>query len=95
MTAVHLYITGRVQGVGYRDWLVREARERGLSGWVRNVGDNVVEAIVSGDDAAVEACVQACRRGPPLAVVDSLKQAQAECPRQTGFTKLPSVPRGI
>ena len=50
--AAHLIIRGRVQGVGYRDWTVRKARELGLSGWVRNRLDGSVEAVISGHQYA-------------------------------------------
>ena len=53
MNARHLRIEGRVHGVGYRDWLVREASRLGLYGWVRNRRDGSVEALVAGDEAAV------------------------------------------
>jgi acylphosphatase len=48
MRAVHLFIEGRVQGVGFRDWLKREAQGLGLHGWVRNRGDGRVEAQAQG-----------------------------------------------
>jgi acylphosphatase len=67
--AVHVRITGRVQGVGYRAWTVDEARRRGLSGWVRNLADGDVEAVFSGPKADVEAMIAACKRGPSLARV--------------------------
>jgi acylphosphatase len=67
MKSSHVVISGRVQGVGFRDWLVGEARRLGLDGWVRNVGHDKVEALLAGDSAAVEECLRACRRGPPAA----------------------------
>jgi acylphosphatase len=72
MKAAHLVITGRVQGVGYRDWMMRTARNLGLRGWVRNRIDDSVEALIAGDDAAVAAMIEACRRGPSLARVDKV-----------------------
>jgi acylphosphatase len=65
--AVHVRITGQVQGVGYRAWTVEEARRRGLSGWVRNLADGDVEAVFSGPAATVDEMVAACWRGPSLA----------------------------
>jgi len=92
MTATHLLITGRVQGVGFRDWLVTEAQRLGLAGWVRNVGRSSVEALVAGDPAAVAACLQACRRGPRLAVVETVTETMAEPPAEPGFVKRASLP---
>jgi acylphosphatase len=68
--AVHVRITGRVQGVGYRAWTVDEARQRGLSGWVRNLADGDVEAVFSGSQATVDDMIAACRRGPSSSRVD-------------------------
>ena len=52
MNSKRLIISGRVQGVGYREWMVRKARDLGLSGWVRNRIDGSVEALVAGDTTA-------------------------------------------
>src|SRR5260221_2791216 len=65
--AVRRVIGGGVQGVGYRQGAVSEAVRLGLTGWVRNRVDGTVEAVASGDDAAVEQFVAACRHGPSLA----------------------------
>jgi acylphosphatase len=67
-----LGITGRVQGVGYRDWAMATAQRLGLRGWVRNRVDGSVEALVVGDDDAVGRMIEACRRGPTLAKVDAV-----------------------
>jgi acylphosphatase len=73
----HLIITGRVQGVGFRFYMERKARELGLSGWVRNRRDGAVEAVVQGSSDAVEAIIAWARRGPPSAVVAELRVADA------------------
>ena len=70
-----LVITGRVQGVGYRDWLVGEARALGLRGWVRNRRDGSVEAIAAGD--AVDALVERAWRGPMMARVNGVAVSEA------------------
>ena len=62
--AVRVIISGRVQGVGYRDWTRREATARNLGGWVRNRSDGTVEAVIAGEDSAVESMLLALRVGP-------------------------------
>jgi acylphosphatase len=69
----HLVITGRVQGVGYRDALRAEAERRGVAGWVRNRRDGSVEALLQGSDSAVEATIAWARRGPPAARVAAVE----------------------
>ena len=85
MNAHHLRIEGRVQGVGYRAWMVREARRLGLSGWVRNRPDGSVEAVIAGPEPAVQALLTACRRGPIAARVDRIVEDFAELPESEGF----------
>lgn len=65
----HLRIIGAVQGVGYRYAMCREARRKGVTGWVRNRPDGSVEAIVQGPPEAVEAVITWSKRGPPAARV--------------------------
>ncbi|UFN51147.1 acylphosphatase [Roseomonas sp. OT10] len=91
MSARRLRIRGRVQGVGYRDWLLGTARAHGLAGWVRNRLDGSVEALLSGDEDAVREVVNACRRGPPLARVDELDESFADPPDGPGFLRQPTA----
>ena len=84
-SAVHVTITGRVQGVGYRAWTVWEAEERGLQGWVRNRRDGSVEAVFAGPSARVEDMLAACRQGPSLARVLDLLVDAWDGPIDPGF----------
>jgi acylphosphatase len=91
MKGHHLRIEGRVQGVGYRDWMRREASRLGLAGWVRNRRDGSVEALVAGPAPAVQELLLACRRGPPLARVDRIAETLVDPPEEPGFVKLGTV----
>lgn len=75
MIRVHVVVTGRVQGVWFRDSCQREARALGVSGWVRNRMDGSVDAEFEGPEAAVERMVAWCREGPPRARVDDVEVA--------------------
>lgn len=72
-----LIVTGRVQGVGFRFYTQRKARELGLAGWVRNCRDGSVEAVIQGAPSAVEAMIAWARRGPPSAVVADVQITDA------------------
>lgn len=65
----HVYVSGRVQGVFFRDTTQRKASAHGLSGWVRNLPDGRVEAIFEGNEKAVHQMVSWVRSGPPNAYV--------------------------
>ena len=73
MIAKRLLIAGRVQGVGYREALRAEARRHGVAGWVRNLSDGKVEALLHGPEEAVSAVVKWARRGPALASVAAVQ----------------------
>jgi acylphosphatase len=72
-TTLRLLIRGRVQGVGFRYAFADEARSRKLRGWVRNLRDGSVEAIVAGPAADVDAIVAWSRRGPAAAQVTAIE----------------------
>jgi acylphosphatase len=87
---VHVTITGRVQGVWYRGWTVKEATALGLSGWVRNRRDGSVEAVFSGEETRISTMIARCRKGPPLARVDTLTLDDNVTGTFTGFEKRPT-----
>ena len=85
----HLRIRGRVQGVGFRMYLQREAQRHGVSGWVRNRRDGTVEAVVQGEPDAVEAVIEWARHGPPSARVTDVDVNTADG-SYTGFEQRPT-----
>ena len=79
-----LVVTGRVQGVGYRQWMCAEADRLGLAGWVRNRRDGSVEAVVEGPAVAVAAIVERARTGPRAAQVSGIDVSNTEA--EGGFS---------
>ena len=73
MTRAELLITGRVQGVFYRASAQQEAQRLGVYGEIRNLPGGDVEAIVEGEEAAIDEFIAWCRRGPPAAQVDHVR----------------------
>ncbi len=73
---VHLRITGRVQGVYYRASMVKQARLIGLKGWVKNMHDGTVEAMIQGKAGTVDKLVQWCSYGPPGARVRAVSERE-------------------
>ncbi len=73
-----LVISGRVQGVAFRQSTVDEAERVGVAGWARNLPDGRVEVVIEGERRRVEALVAWCRRGPRLARVEDVEVAWEE-----------------
>lgn len=69
MKTLRLIIHGRVQGVFFRDSMLLETQRLGIAGWVRNLNDGTVEAVVQGDPASVDAIVRWVHHGPQHAIV--------------------------
>jgi len=90
-TCVRLRIEGRVQGVGFRAFVEREALAQGLSGWVRNRRDGGVEAVLSGHPDQIDLMVDRCRIGPRGSRVDMVKILDEVGPVCDGFEVRPTV----
>ena len=74
MPAMQILVSGVVQGVGYRAWCRRAAKALGLHGFVRNLDDGRVEAVVQGDARAIDALAVQCWQGPDHAEVRDVTQ---------------------
>ena len=69
----HVFITGFVQGVGYRGFIREKARKLGLTGWVKNLADNRVEAIFQGPKEQIDQIIKICEKGPFLSEVKDME----------------------
>ena len=76
--SVRVFVSGRVQGVGFRNFVAHEASRRPVEGHVRNLGDGRVEAVFSGAPDDVAALCEACARGPFLARVEGMQIVEAD-----------------
>ncbi len=70
---VHATVSGRVQGVGFRYFVLRKARELRLRGWVRNLGTSEVELLAEGPRSDLHQLLDAVRQGPPMSWVQNLR----------------------
>jgi acylphosphatase len=68
-TRAHVYVSGKVQGVYFRQTTMEQAQSRGVFGWVKNLADGRVEAVFEGEEDAVKALVDFCGKGPKGASV--------------------------
>lgn len=68
----HVFISGTVQGVGYRYFVRSNATKLGLTGWVRNVEDGGVEAVLQGEKEVIEQMIALCRKGPFMSEVKQI-----------------------
>ncbi len=86
----HLWVRGRVQGVGFRWFVSCEARRLGLQGWVRNLRDGGVELLAWGAQEQVAELIHRVGLGPPHARVDEVVVEESE-ERTTGFDQLSTI----
>lgn len=85
MVRRRLIVRGRVQGVFFRDSLRRLAQQRQVAGWVSNRPDGAVEAVLEGDEDAIQRLVEFAHRGPRGAQVESVDVFNEEPEGLTGF----------
>jgi acylphosphatase len=71
-TRAHVFVSGRVQGVFFRQKTKQQAESFGVTGWVRNLPDGRVEAVFEGEEEAVKALVEYCHHGPSYARVTNI-----------------------
>ena len=69
----HIVIVGKVQNVGFRYWLYKEAKIRNICGWVRNKISGDVEALLIGNDTDVNQLIKLCKKGPSISKVLNIK----------------------
>lgn len=93
--ALHLTIRGRVTKVGYRAWMRRRAESFGVRGWVRNVNERTVEAVIVGDTAPASALAAAAVLGPKNALPTSVATVHVEPPDVTGFDIVDHAPQEL
>jgi len=80
-----IVVSGHVQGVWYRGSMVRQARAAGVAGWVKNLPDGRVEALLEGSSEAVDAMIEWCRHGPPGARVRDVETHEHTLQGLSGF----------
>lgn len=82
----HVFVSGQVQGVSFRDATRQQAEQLGLNGWVRNTDDNRVEAVFEGEPEAVSEMVEWCKSGPSSADVEDVSvEKEAPAGDLSGF----------
>ncbi|MEO0091767.1 MAG: acylphosphatase [candidate division WOR-3 bacterium] len=76
---VHIIVSGRVQGVFFRDFTRRKAQSLGLTGWVRNTDDGNVEIVAEGEKDKLDKLIEAVKIGPASAIVKDCQVKRQEC----------------
>lgn len=84
-TRAHVFVSGRVQGVFFRDTTRQAAQAEGVDGWVRNLQDGRVEAVFEGSPEAVESMVEFCHEGSPAANVTGVDVEYGDSEGVEGF----------
>ena len=72
MKQFHVYISGFVQGVGFRVFVRKKAKKMGITGWVRNLSDGRVEAMLQGEEEKLNELIKHIRRGPYFSEVKNV-----------------------
>jgi len=86
--SIHLIISGEVQGVYYRDWTVEVAKKYGVNGWVRNLSDGTVEAVICGEEKVLAKMIKDCWTGSEAADVKDVMIEAFNGEVEDGFVRL-------
>jgi acylphosphatase len=94
MKQAHVYVSGFVQGVGFRAYVRSKARKMGINGWVRNLTDGRVEGVFQGDREVVLKLIRLCHRGPFFAkTTDVVVDWEEQVEEFSEFSKRETVSR--
>lgn len=93
--ALRMIVRGRVTGVGYRAWIQRHVQQYGLSGWVRNVQERMVEIVISGDAEPATALAALAVLGPRAAIPTDVTTTHIEPPEVSGFEIVEAAPKEL
>ena len=85
MVAYKIEISGKVQGVFFRAFVEKHAKQLNITGWVKNTPDGKVEILAQGEKDNINSLIQLCRKGPLLAKVDNLKTKTAKTKKYKEF----------
>lgn len=85
LVGLHVYISGRVQGVNYRYSAMQQGQKLGLKGWVKNLHDGRVEALFEGEDYLVDKMLSWCYQGPPMAYVTNVEVFKKDYTGELGY----------
>lgn len=78
MKTTHIIVQGRVQGVFFRDYTQKQAQQLNLTGWVRNLRDGTVNAVLCGSEDNISSMLEWLKEGSPLSRVDNLQKEEVE-----------------
>lgn len=70
---IQIFVTGKVQGVGYRLYIATKAQNLGITGWIKNNSDGSVEGVFEGEEDLLKKIIEWCKEGPPFAQVDNVE----------------------
>lgn len=85
---VHIFVSGKVQGVFYRDTAKKEAKKLEIFGWIKNLSDGRVEAVFEGDEEKVESMISWAKKGPVLAQVKDVQIQREEYKKEFNDFKI-------
>ncbi len=85
MPCQHIHITGKVQGVSFRYYILKEAQRLGINGWVKNLEDGRMEAIAQGKEEDLQQLLRLFRKGPPYAEVERVDMKEMPEQKLEGF----------
>lgn len=85
MRRVHLWVSGDVQGIGFRSFVKEKAFELGLNGWAKNLPDGRVEVVIEGDPEKVSEMINFCKMGPKQGIVKKVQELEEKPEGEKGF----------